>query len=393
MAAGPPILIAGAGIAGLTAALALSRRGFAVEVIERAGGLAEVGAGIQLSPNASRILIGLGLEARLADAVVVPEAMVVRGGHSGRVIVRSELGEAIARRHGAPWWVIHRGDLQAGLAAAVRETPGVALRLGHTVQGIEGTGPIRLVAEGQGGAVELTGAAVVGADGIRSAVRRLVGEGPGPVWRGRVAHRATLPVAAVPAGFARPEIGLWLGPDAHFVHYPVSGGRQVNLVAVVADAEPEPGWSQPADRQALLARFARWAAPVRDLIAAAPEIVSWPLSDRPTWFGPGEGPVTLIGDAAHAMLPFAAQGGAMGIEDAAVLAARAAARPDDLAGAFRDYEAARRGRVTNVQALARRNGAIYHMGGPLALARDLGMAVLGGQGILARQDWIYRFGT
>lgn len=392
MAGGPPIVIAGAGIAGLTTALALAARGFAVEVLERASDLAEVGAGIQLSPNASRILIRLGLGERLKDAVVVPEAMEVRSGHSGRLIVRSELGAAIERRYGSPWWVIHRGDLQAGLAAAVRATPGIALRLGHTVHGLDLNGPARLGFGGPDGATERPFAAVIGADGIRSAVRRLIGEGPGPVWRGRIAYRATMPADRVPDAAQGPIIGLWLGPDAHFVHYPVSGGRQVNLVAVVADAEPEPGWSAPADRQALLARFARWAAPVRELIALAPAIASWPLADRPTWFGPAEGPVTLAGDAAHAMLPFAAQGGAMAIEDAAVLAARCAARPDDLAGAFRAYEAARRDRVVAVQGLARRNGAIYHLGGPMALARDLGMALLGGQGILDRQDWIYRFG-
>lgn len=392
MAGGPPIVIAGAGIAGLTTALALAARGFAVEVLERAGDLAEVGAGIQLSPNASRILTRLGLAERLKDAVVVPAAMEVRSGHTGRLIVRSELGAAIERRYGSPWWVIHRGDLQAGLAAAVRATPGIALRLGHTLHGLDLNGAGHLACDGPDGTAERPFAAVIGADGIRSAVRRLIGEGPGPVWRGRIAYRATVPADAVPAAVRGPVIGLWLGPDAHFVHYPVSGGRQVNLVAVVADAEPEPGWSAPADRQALLDRFARWAAPVRDLIACAPAIASWPLADRPTWFGPGKGPVTLAGDAAHAMLPFAAQGGAMAIEDAAVLAARCAARPDDLAGAFRAYEAARRDRVAAVQALARRNGAIYHLGGPMALARDLGMALLGGQGILARQDWIYRFG-
>ncbi|WP_439575219.1 FAD-dependent monooxygenase [Phreatobacter sp.] len=391
MAAGPPILIAGAGIAGLTAALALARKGFAVAVIERACDLAEVGAGIQLSPNASRILIGLGLEARLREAVVVPEVMEVHAGHSGRVLVRSELGASIARCHGAPWWVIHRGDLQAALADAVRATPGVMLYLGHEVRDVAMAGEVRLAARGPTRELDLKGAALIGADGIRSTVRRLSGEGPLPVYRSRIAYRATLPAEAVPACFAGPKIGLWLGPDAHFVHYPVSGGRQVNLVAVVAAPEPEAGWSGPADRQALLARFARWASPVRDLIAAAPQIASWPLSDRAVWFGPGQGPVTLIGDAAHAMLPFAAQGGAMGIEDAAVLAAHCAALPDDLAGALRAYEEARRSRVEAVQALARRNGAIYHLGGPLALARDLGMAVLGGQGILSRQDWIYRF--
>lgn len=386
--AGPRhVTIAGAGIGGLTAALCLARSGFKVTVLERATALEEVGAGIQLSPNASRILIALGLAEALAALVVAPAGMDVRAGTSGAVLAAATLGPEAARRWGAPWWVVHRADLLAVLAAAAARDPAVTLETGTAVEAVapaEGGFDLQLAG---GGSRHV--AALVGADGIRSAVRRGLGDAAPPTFRQRTAYRATVPMAAVPAALRGDRLGLWLGPDAHLVHYPLRGGALCNVVAIVRDEAPIEGWRAPGDPAVIAGRLSRWAAAPRQLVAAAEGWQCWSLADRPTWFGPGGGAATLLGDAAHAMLPFVAQGGAMAIEDAAVLASCVAAAPDDLAGAFRAYEGERAARVARVQSLARRNGAIYHLKGGAAFARDTAIRLLGGRGLMAQQDWIY----
>ena len=383
------VTIAGAGIGGLTAALALARRGLSVTVLERAPALDEVGAGIQLSPNASRILIGLGLGEALAARAVVPEAMVVRSAATGGTLATAELGATVARRYGAPWWVIHRADLLAILAEACRAEGAICLETGVTVTSLAlEDGEVRLGLDRAGEPDHLTTPAVIGADGLRSAVRAALGDGGPPDFRHRVAWRATLPMEAVPQALAGGRLGLWLGADAHCVHYPLRSGELFNIVVILAADAPVEGWRAPGDPAVLARRLAGWPAALREVVARVDGWQCWSLADRPAWFGPERGPVTLMGDAAHPMLPFVAQGGAMAIEDAAVLAEEAGATPDDLAGAFRRYGARRLARVSRVQALARRNGAIYHLKGPAALARDLAIRVMGG-GIVASQDWIY----
>ncbi|MDP3544719.1 MAG: FAD-dependent monooxygenase, partial [Phreatobacter sp.] len=317
----PRLAIAGAGIGGLTAALCLARAGFAVDVFERAPALEEVGAGIQLSPNASRVLIDLGLAAALAPAVVAPGGMDVRSGPAGSLLVAAELGEDIARRHGAPWWVVHRADLLTVLAETARAEPAIRIETGATVEAVRPVdGGVDLVLDRAGGTQTSTVPAVIGADGIRSVVRSALGESEMPVFRQRVAWRATLPMAAVPAALRGDRVGLWLGPDAHLVHYPLRGGADFNVVVLLGEPQPVEGWRAPGDPAYLHRRLAGWSRLPRDLIGLVEAWQCWSLADRATWFGPGNGAVTLLGDAAHAMLPFAAQGGAMAIEDAAVLA-------------------------------------------------------------------------
>lgn len=387
MPAARHVTIAGAGIGGLTLALCLARSGFTSTVLERSPALEEVGAGIQLSPNASRILIALGLAEALAPAVVAPAGMDVRSASSGALLAAATLGETAAQRWGSPWWVIHRADLLAALAAAAAREPAITIETGSAVA------TVMAVADGfdltlEGGERRHI-AVLVGADGIRSAVRRGLGDPAAPIFRHRSAFRATLPMAAVPAVLRGDRLGLWLGPDAHLVHYPLRGGSLFNVVAIIGDPAPVAGWRAPGEASVLAQRLSGWDAAPRQLIAAVDEWQRWSLADRPVWFGPGQGAATLIGDAAHAMLPFVAQGGAMAVEDAAVLAACCAAGPHDLAGAFRAYEGARRGRVARIQSLAGRNGAIYHLRGPAAFARDTAIRLLGGRGLLAQQDWIY----
>nr|WP_284701194.1 FAD-dependent monooxygenase [Rhodoplanes tepidamans] len=384
-------MIAGAGIGGLTAALALADRGFRVVVLEQAVQLEPTGAGLQLSPNAARVLIGLGAAERLAAVAVAPDAVRVRNA-AGRDLARIPIGRS-PTRYGAPYWVAHRGDLHGVLLDLVRARPDITLTLGARVDeyAVHANG-VTVATAGPSVAGEFAGLALIGADGVWSRVRaRLFDDGPA-LPAGRTAWRALLPADRVEPEHRAPTVNLWLGRGAHLVHYPVRAGALINLVAIAADDEIVTGWSAPGDGAEVLRRFPahQWAAPARDLLARPERWLRWSLYDRRPGRRWGRGPVTLLGDAVHPMLPFMAQGAAMAIEDAAVLADALARRPWDAPGALREYEGRRRDRTAAVQRTARRNDRVYHLGQPAALLRDLAMrTVLGGETVLARHDWLY----
>jgi salicylate hydroxylase len=385
------IIVAGAGIGGLTAALALIREGFRVVVIEQAERLEETGAGIQLSPNATGILLALGAGDHLKRRAVAPDAIRVVRAASAREIVRAPLGAAAELRYGAPYWVIHRADLQAGLIEALEATPDFILRLGAKVEdyAVHAHG-ITVQARGRAAAsIDEHGIALIGADGLWSTMRGKLGDRRPPQFRNRTAWRALIAADRVPPQAREAATVLWLGPDAHLVHYPVKGGQMINLVAIVSDDRRIAGWSAAGRRADLVARFSGWHEDARGLIAAPQTWLRWSLYDRPHPRPWGMGPVTLLGDAAHAMLPFLAQGGAMAIEDAAVLAGCLARHSENPAAGLRLYEGLRRGRTARAQHHARRNGRVYHLRGPAAFARDLALAVLGGSRLLGRYDWLY----
>lgn len=381
----PHIAIAGGGIAGLTAALALARRGLAVTVFEQAPDLAEIGAGLQVSPNAWRVLDGLGLGAAIMAASIAPEAIRIRSARGGRTVATVPLGATAEARWGAPYRVVHRADLQEIVATAA-VAAGADLRLGARIEGFDPREDAVEVATEAGEAERF--AALIGADGLWSTVRlRIAGEGA-PRYSRKVAWRATMPADALPPGIAATETGLWLGRDAHLVHYAVRDGREINVVAVTTGDWREPGWSAPGDAERIAGHFADWPDAARAVVAAPGTWHCWALADRPPLERWGEGAVTLIGDAAHPMLPFLAQGAAIGIEDAHVLAANLAGSAD-IAGALRRYEARRRARAARVQKAARANGEIYHLGGLAAAARDTALSLMPAERLLARWDWLY----
>ncbi|MBR1204350.1 MULTISPECIES: FAD-dependent monooxygenase [unclassified Bradyrhizobium] len=390
------VIVAGAGIGGLTASLALAAQGFRVVVLEKAERLEEAGAGIQLSPNASRILVKLGLKEPLARRVVTPESVNILSARAGGEIARMPLGRAAEFRAGAPYWVIHRADLQAALQAAVNDHPDIDLRLGCQFEDVTKHAKGLTVVQRRGNArQEELAVALIGADGIWSSVRGHLFPDVQPQFSGLIAWRGTLDATALPREYTAPRVQLWMGPDAHLVAYPISAGRQVNVVAIVSGTWNRPGWSAPGDINEIKGAFAtaRWPATARMLIGAVDGWRKWALFTLPDIGRWNEGAVTLLGDAAHAMLPFAAQGAGMAIEDAAVLAkALADCTGENTAGipaALKRYAEMRRGRVLKVQRMARQQGRIYHLSGPLAIARDLAIRAIGPQRMLARQDWIY----
>jgi salicylate hydroxylase len=390
------IFVAGAGIGGLTTALALAARGYRVVVLEKAERLEEAGAGLQLSPNASRVLVGLGLADRLAARAVTPEAISIMSARAGAELIRLPLGEAATRRAGAPYWVIHRADLQSALQGAVNDHPDIELRLGCQFEDTASHARGLTVVHRRGDArVQELALALVGADGIWSAVRHHLFPERQPRFSGLIAWRGTLDATQLPREYTARRVQLWMGPGAHLVAYPISAGRQINVVAIVPGTWNRPGWSAPGEPTELKAAFdaSRWPGPARMMLGAVDGWRKWALFTLPDSGDWSDGAIALVGDAAHAMLPFAAQGAGMAIEDAAVLAqCFGDAAVDGSAGAataMTRYVRLRRSRVARVQQLARSQGRIYHLTGTMALARDLAIKALGADRLTARQNWIF----
>jgi 2-polyprenyl-6-methoxyphenol hydroxylase-like FAD-dependent oxidoreductase len=387
------IIVAGAGIGGLTASLALARQGFRVIVLEKAERLEEAGAGLQLSPNASRVLIDLGLQSRLSGTVT-PEAICLMSATTGGEITRLPLDQAA--QPGAPYWVIHRADLQAALRDQVQDCPDIELRLGCQFEDVSSHAKGLTVIQRSGVTRrEELALALIGADGIWSAVRHHLLPDLQPRFSGLIAWRGTLDTTQLPREYTSRRVQLWMGPGAHLVTYPISAGRRINVVAVVPGQWNRPGWSERGDDNEIKTVFvaAGWHAIPRMLIGAVDGWRKWALFTLPGGGQWTNGAVALLGDAAHAMLPFAAQGAAMAIEDAAVLAKCIAGRQNEgaaaLSVALQRYEKLRRPRVMRLQRSARQLGRIYHLSGPLAVARDLVIKTMGPKRMLSRQDWIY----
>jgi salicylate hydroxylase len=368
------VAVAGAGVAGLTAAIALARRGLAVDVFERTPEIREIGAGIQLSPNATSVLERLDILDGLSGAVVEPEAVAIHDGRNGALLAAIPLGRTARQRYGSPYLLVHRADLQAALLAAANGQAGITMHLDAAVGALQGNASdIRFSAGGGAHAADI----LVAADGLNSDIRTGFFGHPGPESLARIAWRATLPREAVPPGMPERSTGLWLAPGAHLVHYPVRDGRDINVV-VIAGGEAGP---RPPARP-----FGQVA---RRLLEAVPEWTPWPLFALDASRRWVRERVVLLGDAAHAMAPSAAQGGAQAIEDAWVIAATLAARPDDAASALLGYERGRRPRVERVVREARRNLALYDVGGLPAAIRNIALGAMSDETLLSRLDWLF----
>ena len=388
----PHLLVNGAGIAGLTAAIALGRRGVRVTLVERRTAFEEVGAGLQLSPNASRILIDLGLSGGLTRDVVAPERLDIRVWSRPRAFASMPMNDG-KERYGAPFWVTRRADLQTALLDAARRLPNIRLLAGRRLEALtEGKDGISATILSETGQPEIVEAeALIGADGLWSQMRGLMGNTTPPTFTGFEAWRTLIPSERAPSFIRQPAVALWMGPDCHAVHYPVAGSRLINLVVIRRAKSPREGWNSTGDAAEINAFAATAAQPLRDLIAAAPGWQVWSLNDSKV--APmARDRMALMGDAAHPILPFMAQGAALAIEDAAVLARLVAAafeagRP--VSEALRHYDGLRRKRAAKVHATSRDNASYYHLAWPFALARDLVLRRTKPERMQARYDWLY----
>jgi len=380
------ILIAGGGIGGLAAALALSRQGAQVQVIEQAAAFAEVGAGIQIGPNVTRILRDWGLEDGLRRVASFPHALQARDARAGRALGHLPLGERAERMYGAPYACIHRADLQQLLLQAVQEG-GVPLALNQRLVEVRQQGAAVQVRTGQGRVLEP--ALLVGADGLWSHSRQALGLTESPRFSGHLAYRGLIPLA-VPT--AEPEVTVWMGPRLHVVHYPVQAGRALNVVAIVhgeLPSHPE-DWDHAAHAAHLFQTLGPLCRPLQQTLEAVPHWRLWALNDRPPMTHAAQmaqGAVALLGDAAHPMRPYLAQGAGMAIEDAQVLA-QCWAEPGTVAERVRRYAEQRWWRNAQVQARAIRNGRIFHAHGPVSWGRNLAMGVLGAK--VMDVPWLYK---
>ena len=371
MSAALPVLVAGGGIGGLAAALALARQGFKVRVFEQGAEFREIGAGIQLGPNVYRMFEHLGLHEAIEAWSAHPENLVMMDALSGEEVARMPVGgEAYRQRFGGYLYgVIHRGDLHQVFLEACRAQAGIELIVSRKVLRYEepGVHEGRVLLHLEGGETA-EGCALLGCDGLWSAVRQqMLGDGA-PRVCGHIAYRAVLPRAEVPADLWQNNVVLWAGPKTHLVHYPLRRGELYNLVAVFHSERYEEGWDVYGDAEELRAKFANERPQVRRLLDKINAWKMWVLCDREPVREWSRGCVGLLGDAAHPMLQYLAQGANMAIEDAVVLAAYARIADGDFTRAFRWYQEERYLRTARVQITARYYGDIYHAAG---VAREL----------------------
>ncbi|WP_016906226.1 FAD-dependent monooxygenase [Streptomyces xiaopingdaonensis] len=381
-AGGPHVAVVGAGVSGLAVAIMLRRRGVRCDVYERSGTLGAVGAGIQLSPNGARILHELGAGPTVRRSALTAGAIETRRWDDGRLLSRVAHGESCEDRFRAPYYLVHRADLQRCLLDLL---PPGRLDLDRAATGVvEHDDRVELrFADGGSASADI----VVGADGVHSALRRAVVDDE-PVFAGYSVYRGLVPASAVPSFAADPRVMFWFGPGRHLTYYPVSSGREVHFSAVCADPAGGAGpRSASVDVGEVLARFAGWHRDAGRVLLGAGSVTRWGLFDREMSARLSTSRVALVGDAAHPMLPFLSQGASQALEDAVVLAGLLGARPGDVPGTLRRYEELRLPRTAEVHHQSRlRSGSFHLEDGPEQAERD---ALLAARQDLAHLDWLY----
>ncbi len=382
------VAIAGSGIGGLAAALALARDGRLVELFEKATAFTEIGAGIQLGPNVTRILQGWGLLEAMRRVATAPDRLHVRSATTGGVLGELRLGEIMAARYGAPYLTLHRADLHAVLLQDVQQT--VTLHTDCALQSFQQT-PQIVSMQTNLGTQDFD--VLVGADGLWSNTRQhLLNDGL-PRRSGHLAYRALIKQADLPGRLRCRNVTAWMGPKMHAVQYPVRGGEWLNVVVFVHGNVPSDfeNWDHSANAADLSSHLVGCASALQDVVKAAPNWRLWVMHDRPPMQSAqqmAQGRVALMGDAAHPMRPYLAQGAGMAIEDAAELGlALNGATSQTVPEGLQRYAANRWQRNARVQARALRNGQIFHATGPVCWGRDIAMKLMGER--LLDMPWLY----
>jgi salicylate hydroxylase len=382
-----PVLIVGGGIGGLAAALALARKGVKSQVIEQAPEFKEIGAGIQLGPNVFWMFDILGLTEPISKLAVFPDNLIMMDSTTAEEVTRIPVGEAFRKYFKKPYAVIHRADLHKVMLDACQQSNLIALDASQKVVSVEETSS-GITARTESGKT-YKGAALIGADGLWSTIRQLiVGDGK-PVVAGHITYRAVLPTSEMPEKFRWRDMVIWAGEKVHLVHYPLRTGELFNLVAVFHSSRYEEGWDSYGDPAELHERFAKTCEPVRTLLGKIESWRMWVLCDRPPIKEWSKGRMTLLGDAAHPMLQYLAQGANMSIEDAVCLANEVERTQGDYAAAFQAYPKLRYLRTGRVQIMSRIYGEFYHASG---VARELRNGMLGArspQDAMAGMEWLY----
>lgn len=382
MLIGQDVTVLGAGIGGLTAAIALARRGARVQVLEQASRISEVGAGVQIAPNAMAVLRDLGLDTEIAARSLRGQAVNLLDGRNGRQVLRMDLA---ALRPEQEWLFVHRADLIAVLLAAARDL-GVEIRLGQLVVSVDTEGDA-LWLRVPGGNERVRGL-LIGADGVRSVARAAAGPAPAAEFTGQVAWRALVPMPEA----VTPEVRVFMGPGRHLVAYPLRDARLLNIVAVQQDREwADEGWNFRDDPAALQQAFSGFTPEIKEILDQVTEVHRWGLFRHPVAARWHRGRLALLGDAAHPTLPFLAQGACMAMEDAWVMADSLAQAEAPEAG-LALYQARRRARCVRIVEAANRNARAYHLAGPVRTLAHAGLRLAGGLAPslpLRRFDWLY----
>ena len=362
----PHALIAGGGIGGLTAAITLAKHGAKVSLFEKASEFGEVGAGLQLSPNSMAVLSALSLETNINAAAFAPKQGVLRDYITGKPLLTTQMGEAYAARYGHTYLNIHRADLHDILVKAARGC-GVDFHLNSEAQSYQqGTDNVMLATSNG----DFKGDALIGADGIKSAIRaQMAGENT-PRYTGYCAWRGIIRADALPDNLLPKAANNWLGPDKHFVAYYLRGAELINFIAVHRrEAWSDENWAALGDMEELREAFEGWDDRIGAILTACKETYLWGLFDHPALPNWTDGRIALLGDAAHPMLPFMAQGASMAIEDGWVLAAKLLGSDNPMAFKLRAYQAARHERTTLLQDVSRSNAQLYHAHDAIALTK------------------------
>ena len=384
-----PILIAGGGIGGLITALALAKAGWNSHILESHEVFSEAGAGIELTPNAVRVLTKLGVENYIRPSIFRPEEVQIFNGLTGKQLKTYSFKNEIEERYGAPYWVLHRADLQKALVASVRDFPNIQITCDFKVENIEQdsnkvkvSGPNKRY---------FSGPALIGADGLWSTIRSLMFAHSRLKFTGQSASRGLINTKDVPSPFNDSIIGIWLMPGAHLIHYPVKAGNRINVVAVIEDDWREIGWNTESNPEELLFRFDSSATQLLELLQLIKGWRKWSLYELDPLSKLSFENIALIGDAAHPILPFLSQGGAMAIEDATAITNALVEANGEFKLAWNIYQKKRRERIARVQTASRRNGQIYNMSAPQRWIRNLILRNYPNERLFDRFDWLFGY--